>query len=640
MIATHSNTEVLENEQAPARHSNRFYLLALGALGVVYGDIGTSPLYSLRESFQHGLKATPENILGVLSLVCWSLILVVCVKYLLFVVRADNHGEGGILALAALVSRSRCTETRMYPMLALLGLFGTALLYGDGMITPAISVLSAVEGLHEATSFFDPYIIPITIVILTILFCVQSGGTEKVSRVFGPITLLWFLVLSVLGLYHIVQQPSVLTCLSPHHAVQFLLHNHWAGIVALGSVFLVVTGGEALYADMGHFGPGPIRLAWFTVVFPALLLNYLGQGALIIGDPTAVSNPFYRMVPNPHLLIPVVLLATAATVIASQALISGAFSLTVQAIQLGFLPRMKVDHTSAEEKGQIYVPLVNWGLMVACIALVLGFKSSSQLASAYGVAVTATMLITTLLFYKLLRWSWGWSRWRAGSLCAVFGGIEFCFFGSNILKIWHGGWFPLAVGAVIYVVMATWKKGREALSMAMAHRTMTVDRLIEQIKVLDPFRVPGMAIFMSRYLEGAPPALVSNLKHNHVIHETVLLVSVVVLDQPFVRQDARSELSSLGMGFHRILLRFGYMETPDVPTALGQTRLDGRHLNVRKASYFLGRETLRTNPSLWSGMAHWRERLFVFLARNAADATGYYRIPPDRVVELGAQVEI
>lgn len=629
-------------EIPPGRPDHRLWPLAMGALGVVYGDIGTSPLYALRESFapQHGLAPSPDNVLGVLSLVVWSLILVICVKYLFFVLRADNHGEGGILALAALVGRTRATMTPAYPLIAVLGLFGTALLYGDGMITPAISVLSAVEGLSVSTRFFDPYLLPITIAILTALFWVQSGGTEKVARVFGPITLLWFLTLAAMGVYHIFREPGVLLCLSPHYALELCLSNGWSAFLALGSVFLVVTGGEALYADMGHFGARPIRLAWFAVVFPALLLNYLGQGALLIQNPGWVDNPFYRMVPWPALLYPVVLLATAATVIASQALISGAFSLTVQAIQLGFLPRMRVEHTSASEKGQIYVPFINWALMLACIALVLGFRSSSALASAYGVAVTLTMLITTLLFYKLVRWSWGWPRWRAWGLCSVFLSLELLFFLANVRKIAHGGWFPLVAGAAIYLLMGTWRQGRKALSVAMIERTLTMERLLERIRVTDPVRVPGVAIFMHRSREGAPPALVSNLRHNHVLHETVLLVSVEILDQPYVPREGRSEVQSLGQGFHRIRLNFGYMDNSDVPSALGQTRLEGRRLNVRRASYFLGRETLRPRPWLWSGMSFWRERLFVLMARNAEDATAFYRIPPELVVEMGSQVEI
>lgn len=616
---------------------NRIGLLALGALGVVYGDIGTSPLYALRECFapQHGLIPTPENVLGVLSLVVWSLILVICVKYLAFVLRADNHGEGGILALAALVGRNRPNA-----VMAVLGLFGTALLYGDGMITPAISVLSAVEGLSVATKTLDPYILPITIGILAGLFWVQSGGTEKIARVFGPVTLLWFTTLALLGLYHVGRQPQVLLCFSPHYALELCLRHGWAAFLALGSVFLVVTGGEALYADMGHFGAAPIRLAWFTVVFPALILNYLGQGALLMRDPTMIDNPFFRMVGWPWLLYPVLLLATAATVIASQALISGVFSLTVQAIQLGYLPRMRVEHTSAVAKGQIYVPFINSALMVACIALVLGFRSSSALASAYGVAVTLTMLITTVLFYRLLRGSWGWPRWQAGALCSMFLALELLFFAANALKIAHGGWFPLIAGGAIYLLMATWRQGREALSVAMMERTRPMEQLLDQIRVSDPVRVPGLAIFMHRHREGAPPALVSNLRHNHVLHETVLLVSVEVLDQPYVLASERSRLEKIGQGFHRILLRFGYMDNSDVPTALGQTQLDGRHLNVRRASYFLGRETLRPRPWLWSGMASWREKLFVLMARNAEDATAFYRLPPELVVELGSQVEI
>jgi KUP system potassium uptake protein len=642
VINTAIEAPSLEQEAPPLKKPSRLMVLALGALGVVYGDIGTSPLYAVRESFapHHGIAVSPENILGVLSLICWSLILVICIKYLIFVVRADHFGEGGIMALGALVGRSRARRSRFYPVLVLLGLFGTALLYGDGMITPSISVLSAVEGLSVATPLFDPYILPITVAILTGLFWVQSGGTEKVARVFGPITLLWFFMLAAFGLYHIAREPGVLACLLPHHGLEFFLRNGWAAFLALGSVFLVVTGGEALYADMGHFGRSPIRLAWFTLVFPALLINYLGQGALLMRDPAAVSHPFYKMVPSPELLIPAVILATAATVIASQALISGAFSLTLQAMQLGYLPRMKVEYTSPHEKGQIYVPLVNWGLMLACIALVLGFRSSSNLAAAYGIAVTATMVITTVLFYTLLRSAWGWSRARAGSLCAVFLVVELAFFAANVLKIAHGGWFPLVVGAAIYLVMATWKSGRSALSKALIARTMPLDALLEQMKSKPPTRVPGLAVYMYGNVRGTPPALLSNLRHNKVLHETVLIVAVETLDQPYVPSEERARVTARGEHFYRVALRFGYMETPDVPTALGETRLEGRPINLSKASFFLGRETVRARPWLKSGMAHWREKLFCFLSRNAQDATAFYRIPPDKVVELGTQVEI
>ncbi|GMU53708.1 MAG: putative potassium transport system protein kup [Candidatus Xenobia bacterium] len=640
--STLSSTEVDQTRTIVAEEAHgRLWLLALGALGVVYGDIGTSPLYSLRESFlpHHGLAVSPDNVLGVLSLICWSLITVICIKYLVFVVRADHHGEGGILALAALVGRSRARHWKAYPWLALLGLFGTALLYGDGMITPSISVLSAVEGLSVATPLFDAYVIPITLAILIGLFLVQSHGTGRVAGVFGPITLLWFLTLTLLGLYQIVRAPAVLKCLSPHYALSFFLDNGWSAFLALGSVFLVVTGGEALYADMGHFGRSPIRWAWFTLVFPALLINYLGQGALLMRDPSAADHPFYRMVP-PELLYPVVGLATAATVIASQALITGAFSLTLQAIQLGYLPRMQVEHTSVSEKGQIYVPFINWALMLACIGLVLGFRSSSNLAAAYGLAVTATMLITTMLFYSLLRSAWGWSRPRAGLLCGIFFAAELAFFAANVLKIAHGGWFPIVVGALTYLLMATWKQGKAAVTKALVDRSLPLERLLAQCDTRPYTRVGGLAVYMYSQRHGSPPALASNLHHNQVLHETNLFVSVVVMDQPWVPSEQRSRVLGLGHGFYRVLLRFGYMDAPDVPAALSQTRIDGELLNVEQASYFLGRETLRPRQTLRSGMPLWRERLFETMNRNAQDATSFFRIPPDQVVELGTQVEI
>lgn len=615
------------------------FALSLGALGVVYGDIGTSPLYAMRESFhdEYGIPVTPENVLGVLSLIFWSLIIVISIKYLVFILRADNRGEGGILALTALVAPGGAGGSpRKWPLI-MLGLFGTALLYGDGMITPAISVLSAVEGLEVATPFFEPYILPITIAILVALFAVQSRGTGGVGKVFGPVTILWFATLSALGIWHILREPSVFAAVNPLHAASFFARNEWNGFLVLGSVFLVVTGGEALYADMGHFGRKPIRLAWFWIVLPALLLNYFGQGALLIRDPAAVENPFYRMAPE-WALYPVVIIATAATVIASQALISGAFSLTMQAVQLGYSPRVEIDHTSAKEFGQIYIPGINWALMVACIGLVIGFRSSSNLAAAYGVAVTTTMVITTILFYVLARERWGWSLWKAGSLSAFFLVIDLAFFGANIIKIPQGGWFPLLVGAVVFTLMTTWMTGRTILAERMKTGTLPVELFLKEIGTNPPIRVPGTAVFMYGNPTGTPPALLHNLKHNKVLHERVVFLSVVTEDVSHLNGEERVGVEALGHGLHRVTLRYGFMEEPNVPAALEHIVVDGAELSPAKTTFFLGRETLI--PSKRRGMAIWREKLFALMSRNARTATSFFGLPPNRVVELGTQIEL
>jgi len=612
-----------------------------GALGVVYGDIGTSPLYALRESFHHGLglEPTTTNVLGVLSLVLWSLILVVCLKYLAFVVRADHHGEGGILALTAIVSESPAREVAGFGFLMVLGLFGTALLFGDGMITPAISVLSAVEGLAVATPLFEPWILPITVGILAALFAVQRHGTEKVGRVFGPVMVVWFLALGGLGIVQIAQEPRVLSSLSPWQALEFFGRNGWTGFLVLGSVFLVVTGGEALYADMGHFGVRPIRQAWFTFVFPALMLNYLGQGALMIRHPDAIENPFFRMVPAWG-LFPMVLLATAATVIASQALISGVFSLTMQAVQFGFLPRLKVQHTSDLQVGQIYVPFVNWALMLACIGLVVGFGSSSNLAAAYGVAVTATMLITTLLFFYLARYAWGWSVVRAGLLCGLFLGIEAGFLGGNLLKIAHGGWFPLVVGMAFYLVMSTWRRGRTALARSLSKLAVPWKEFLESLRWKPPTRVAGTAIYLSGNPLDVPVALLSNLRHNHVVHERVIVVRVDTADRPHVPVPERVLVKRKEVWLFEVHLRFGYKDGHDVPAALKDLRLPDGPVRLQECTYFLGRETVIPGRSRASGMPWWRERLFAFLSRNARNATYFFGLPPGRVFEVGNQLEL
>jgi KUP system potassium uptake protein len=614
-------------------------LLSLTALGIVYGDIGTSPLYAVRESFlpAHGLSFTPQNILGVLSLIFWSLILVISLKYLVFVLRADNRGEGGILALAALCTPMFVRRRGGRWVLIMLGLFGTALLYGDGAITPAISVLSAVEGLEVATPLFAPYIIPITIVILIALFLAQHHGTATVGVLFGPVTLLWFVTLAVLGIRQIVQEPSVLAAASPLYGVTFFLENGWRGFVVLGSVFLVVTGGEALYADMGHFGKRAIRTAWFLIVLPALLINYFGQGALLIHTPAAVENPFYRMTPE-WALYPVVGIATAATVIASQALISGAFSLTMQAVQLGYIPRVAIDHTSAREFGQIYIPGVNWALMLACIGLVIGFRSSSNLAAAYGVAVTTTMLITTLLLFVVLRERWKWSLPLAAVVTGFFLIIDFAFWGANLIKIPHGGWFPLVVGALIFGLMSTWKRGRQILTERLSDGALSVDQFVQNLSVKSPPRVPGTAVFMYSNPDATPPALLHNLKHNKVLHERVVFLAVVTAEVPHVPAHDRGTVEELGRGFYRMRLNYGFMEEPNVPEALAALQEKGMEFKPLETTYFLGRETLIPSPK--PGMALWREHLFATMNRNARTATSFFRLPPNRVVELGAQIEL
>ena len=614
-------------------------LLALGALGVVYGDIGTSPLYALRESFaeEYGLLPTSANVLGILSLIFYSLVIVISIKYLIFILRADNDGEGGILALTSLVTPLQVRRGGGRWVLIVLGLFGTALLYGDGVITPAISVLSAVEGLEVATPFFEPYILPITCGILVALFLSQRFGTGSVGRVFGPVTILWFSTLALLGVYQTVQEPSVLASLNPVYAYRFFLENGLSGFWVLGSVFLVVTGGEALYADMGHFGKRPIRLAWFAVVFPALVLNYLGQGALILRVPEAVENPFYEMVPD-MLLYPVVILATAATVIASQALISGAFSLTAQAVQLGYVPRLVIRHTSRREYGQIYIPSINWLLMFACLGLVVTFRSSSNLAAAYGVAVTMTMVITTILFYFFLRERLKWPLWLAAPLCLVFLAIDGSFFVANIVKVPQGGWFPLVVGVGVFILLSTWKRGRQLISDQLDERVQPLEGFLGDVASNPPSRVPGTAIFMFRSPVHTPYPLEQNLRTNKVLHERVILLSVKTAEVPRVRRAQRVTLTPLGNEFYQVVMHFGFLEEPNVPRVLRNVWPEGAAQGLKDVTYFVGRETVFATKG--QGMALWRERLFAVMARNALSASSFYHLPPGQVVELGAQVEI
>lgn len=620
--------------------SDRRYLmtLAMGALGVVYGDIGTSPLYAFRECFavHYGHRIAPNagNVLGILSLICWSLVVVISIKYLGFVMRADNRGEGGILALMSLV-RPKASKRRGF--LIALGLFGSALLYGDGMITPAISVLGAMEGLDVATPMFSHLIVPLTVIILIALFMLQKRGTARVGAVFGPVMMVWFVILAVLGIDNILRSPRVLEAINPVHAIGFLTEHKTAGFLVLGAVFLVVTGGEALYADMGHFGARPIRLAWFFVVFPSLLLNYLGQGALLLRDPRAIANPFFHMAPG-WALYPLVVLSTGAAVIASQAVISGSYSLTRQAVQLGYLPRIRIRHTSAREIGQIYIPSVNWLLMLCAIGLVIGFEKSTNLAGAYGVAVTATMGITTLLLAIVARERWQWTLFESITFAVPFLIIDMAFFGANIVKVMEGGWFPLLVGVIVFTLMATWRRGRIILTQRVTETAITEEDFLRDLAAKRIPRVPGTAIFMSRNDAGIPTALLHNLKHNKVVHERVVLLTVDIEETPTLSEEERYAWRELGNGVYRLTVRFGFMEEPDLPGLLD--RLGPKPLSFPRmaTSYFLGREVLI--PTKRRGMAIWREHLFSWMNRNSASASTFFGLPPNQVIELGAQVEM
>jgi KUP system potassium uptake protein len=612
-------------------------VLILSALGVVFGDIGTSPLYALRECFDgvHAIPVTQVNVLGVLSLIVWSLIITVSIKYVLFVMRADNEGEGGILALVALV-RGRTTGTYRLTLISI-GLFGAALLYGDGMITPAISVLSAVEGLSVATHVFEDFIVPITIVILIALFLVQHRGTSGIGKIFGPIMIVWFTLIAALGLPPIMKNPGILVALNPWHAWVFFEVHKFGSLLTLGSVFLAITGAEALYADMGHFGRQPIRVAWFALVLPTLLVNYFGQGAQLLADPSTRVNPFFHLAPAWG-LYPLVGLATMAAVIASQAIISGAFSLTQQAIQLGYSPRFDIQHTSAHEMGQVYIPEVNWMLMIATLGLVFFFRSSTNLAAAYGMAVTLTMIITTLLAFVVARELWRWDLWRAGTITAAFLAIDLVFFGANVLKIQHGGWFPLVVAALIYGVMSTWKRGRELVVDRLNATEVSLETFFKRLAQTPPVRVHGTAVFMTARPEGAPPILVHHLKHNKVLHEQIVLLTVSMLNTPTISEGEPIEVHPLGGGFYRVIARFGFMETPDVPIALARAREKGLAWKDEDTTFFLADLTLLSNPSI--GMSHWRDAIFIFLSRNARRATNFFNIPVDRVIEIGIQLEI
>jgi KUP system potassium uptake protein len=614
--------------------------LALGALGVVYGDIGTSPLYALRECFQgeHGLAPEPLNVYGVLSLVFWSLVLVISVKYLAFVLRADNRGEGGILALLALLRPDpRARPGALASALPVAGLFGAALLYGDGMITPAISVLSAVEGLAVSAHGLARFVVPATLLILFLLFFFQRHGTDRIARVFGPVTLVWFVVIAAIGVRSILIEPRILGALDPRWAVRYFAAEGWGGTLVLGAVFLVVTGGEALYADMGHFGRAPIRLAWFAVVLPALLLNYLGQGAAILRDAATAESPFYLMAPEWGRL-PLVVLATVATCIASQAVISGAFSLTRQAVQLGYLPRVEIRHTSAHEIGQIYIPEVNGLLLLSSMGLVVFFGSSGALAAAYGVAVTTTMTITTVLLFFAMRRLWHWSLPLAVGVTGAFLAVDVAFLGSNLLKVTHGGWFPLLVGAAGFVVMSTWRRGRELLSKRLSDASMPMSDLLVRLAKNPPPRVPGTAIFLSGTSSGVPPPLLQNLRHNRVLHERVVLLTIVFDEVPRVPDKEKIELVLLEKRFYRVIAHHGFMEEPNVMRILELCRPHHLDVDVESTTFFLGTETFL--PTDRPGMALWREHLFALLSRNASRPTAAFHIPPSRVVELGTQIEL
>ncbi|RMF85042.1 MAG: potassium transporter Kup [Nitrospirae bacterium] len=617
----------------------RMAALMLAALGVVYGDIGTSPLYAFRECFAPGSGLSPsrEEVLGVLSLIVWSLMLVLSVKYVALVMRADDEGEGGILALMSLLRRAPERPAGPRPWLVVLGLFGAALLYGDGMITPAISVLSAVEGLSVATPAFDRWLVPITVAILCLLFWAQHKGTGRIGALFGPVILLWFLTLGVSGAAALAHRPGVLAALLPHHALRFLLRHRLHALVPLGAVFLAVTGAEALYADMGHFGAAAIRRTWFAVVLPCLLLNYLGQGALLLARPEAAANPFFHLVPR-ALLYPTVGLACLATVIASQAVISGAFSLTRQAVRLDYLPRLAVVHTSPEEEGQVYLPSVNRLLFAATVALAVGFGTSSGLAAAYGIAVATTMLITTLLLFVVMRERWGWPAPLALAVLLPLGALDLLFLAANGLKIRHGGWIPLLVGLAGYVVMSTWRQGRELLGERIRERAGTLAQLRRELQEHPPARVPGTAVFLSGHPEGIPATLLQNLRHNRVLHEQNVILTLVTDHRPRVPREERIELSRLTEHIHRVVAHYGYQEDPSVFHVLARLEEEGLPVAAEEATFFLGRETLYATER--PGMPLWRERLFALIARNALPARRQFHIPPERAIELGSQIEL
>lgn len=625
------------------RSKNAFFLLTLGALGVVFGDIGTSPLYAFRECFinEAGILLNQENVLGVLSLIFWTLGLVIGVKYVALVLRADNKGEGGILSLMALTMRSMALESekkqRLRFIFLFFGVFGAALLYGDGVITPAITVVSAVEGLKYITPVFEPYVIPIAIFIINAIFLVQRFGTGLIGGIFGPIIIIWFTVLGILGARGIMMNPDVMLAVNPMYALQFFIENGQHAFIVMASVFLVVTGGEALYADMGHFGRGPIRLGWFTVAMPGLLLNYFGQGALVLSDPETISNPFYLLAPK-GFLIPLVILSTMASVIASQALISGAFSVTRQAIQLGLIPRLTIIHTSRSEVGQIYVPFVNWSLFVGVVWFVMTFKSSSQMAGAYGIAVTGTMIITTFLALFVARAKWKWSWFKACLVFLPFLFLDFGFLAANLTKLNDGGWVPLALGGVLLTLMLTWQKGRKILYSKLKERSVSVEEFCQTLLKSPPIRISGTAVYMAGDPWGVPVPLLHNLKHNKVLHERVAILTIKTLDVPTVNKETRVEVQEIVPNLFRIIVKYGFMEIPKMRHILEACREKDLHFKVNETTFVLGRETIlaSSNPS----MPLWQEKIFALMSRNAQRPTAFFRIPPNQVIEVGIQVEI
>jgi KUP system potassium uptake protein len=627
-----------QSSEAPGRGGSTKVVgagaLAIGALGVVFGDIGTSPLYAFREAIEHQhLDVSRTNSMGIASIAFWALIVIISIKYLALVMRAENHGEGGILALTSLISPT--SRTRASRVLVMLGVFGTALLYGDGLITPAISVLSAVEGFNVASDAFEPIVLPLTCIILIGLFLVQRRGTGTIGRVFGPVMVVWFAVLGVLGFAQILQEPGVLGAVNPRYIVDFFAAEPGKAFLALGSIFLVVTGGEALYADMGHFGRRPIAISWYSIVLPGLLLNYFGQAALLIRDPSAIESPFYRMAPE-WAITPLAVLATMASVIASQALISGAFSLTVQAVQLDYLPRVAIRHTSRHHQGQVYVPLVNWALLVGCVGLVLTFRTSSNLAAAYGIAVTSVMVITTILIAVVARRNWGWSRVKTALIITPLLIVDSAFLLANLPKIPQGGWFALVVAVVLFAQMATWRKGRQLVAARIHRGERPIDEVLDEAQGVA--RVGGTAVFMFKEPGMAPPALVNNLRHNRVLHATTLLVSVTTEEVPRVAPDERAEVTPIGSGVFQVQLRFGFVEEADVPGALADIDVPGCHLDPEELTYFIGRESVIAGKV--PGMHPLREELFVLLNRGAASASRFFNLPPDRVYEVGSHVEI
>ena len=620
-------------------HKSRLAALTLAAIGIVYGDIGTSPLYTMKEVFakEHGLALNEPNIIGVVSLILWGLIVIISLKYVTLILRADNRGEGGIMALTALALSSVTQKSQWYYPVMLLGMVGAGLFFGDGVITPAISVLSAIEGLEVATPALKPYVIPLTLTVLVALYMAQSRGTAGIGRYFGPVVLVWFITLAIMGIVNIVANPSILAAFNPLHAFSFLTHNGWYAFLALGAVVLAFTGAEALYADMGHFGRKSVRLAWFSIVFPALGLNYLGQGALLLSHPDAVSNPFFQQL-GPWSVYPLVVLSTMATVIASQATISGAFSVTQQAIALGFLPRMRILHTSEREMGQIYIPFVNWSQLIAVVLAVVGFGSSSNLASAYGIAATATMLCTTFLTFFVIRFGWKYPLLLCFFSTGFFFIIDIALFSSTSLKIIHGGWFPLAISAVMVGIMLTWKTGRELVSQTMQKNLIPLDAFLQSLFISPPFRVDGTAVYFRAEGDGVPHAMLHNLMHNKVLHERIVFMTVHSKDIPRVMAEDRVKVEPLGHDCYQVTVYYGFKDERDIPAALAQCKALGLEVDPMTTSFFVPRTTVIATAG--AGMALWREALYVGMARNARDAADYFKIPTNRVIELGAQVEI